>query len=359
MSFRDLTVNNDQNIYVNTIRATSTTNSTSVSTGSAVLSGGLAVSKDIRVGGTIYASPVVNTDTVGLYYTIQGIHYPFLINRIMPDAFIGPFLGYGIVTTLQFVNWKPAGSFKDFCVHFRGWIKPLYTETYTFYLTANECASLYIDNVLIGNSNYNEVSNTVSLDNSIWYNISLEWGQSWYSNSASVQWSSASQAKEVITGSVLKCNPSGYQSLGTTQFDGSVSVLNNFYLSTVGGTPSPLNYYQEGEPFSYQSLGAITSPNLTGTFTRLNNTVFVTFDNVIGSSVSNTYINTNIGSVPTKYRPSVESYCPVIVVSNSANVLGTVIFRVDGSIFIFVNGGDAFIVSGNAGIRKNTVNYTL
>lgn len=76
MSCRDLFFRNPHNLFLNTESVTSSINATSTSTGALVVNGGCGISKDLYVGGNIYAHPIINVDVAGLNYKVHKNIYP-------------------------------------------------------------------------------------------------------------------------------------------------------------------------------------------------------------------------------------------------------------------------------------------
>jgi len=111
-------------------------------------------------------------------------------------------------------NWSnavPPGTTltngRPFAVRWSGQVVPGYSETYTFYVTANSGARLWINDHLLLNSlspippNV-EMSGTMTLTAGMRYNINLEYLSSGSNASVQVNWSSPSTPKQTIPAGV-------------------------------------------------------------------------------------------------------------------------------------------------------------
>lgn len=152
-------------------------------------------------------------------------------------------------------------------------------------------------------------------------------------------------------------------STGALTIAGGVGIgLNTYiggdlYLKTSGYTPTAMNFYREAT-FMEALGGAVFSISLTGTFTRMNNTVFLCFDTINKASEGNFIIYT-AAFIPTEFKPSGTRYCPSMVIDNNNFVSGYVEVGSNGVIQIYVVGATngKFSGSGNAGILANTICY--
>lgn len=135
----------------------------------------------------------------------------------------------------------------------------------------------------------------------------------------------------------------------------STYIIGNLNCSgTIYGTLS-----SSGSPviFNFPIGGAIISPNLTGTFNKVEGQIFMNIDEITNSSLVSSTIYTVIGAIPIEYRPSYNRYLPLLVYNNSAVATGTIEIRGDGLIQIYVGGNNNFSSSGNAGVKSGTITY--
>jgi hypothetical protein len=90
----------------------------------------------------------------------------------------------------------------SFSVRWTGRIKPRYSETYTFYLNSDNGRRLWINNQLVIDQwidNWNvEYTATVTLNADQLYDIKLEYFENYGGASCKLEWSSPSQAREVV-----------------------------------------------------------------------------------------------------------------------------------------------------------------
>jgi hypothetical protein len=108
--------------------------------------------------------------------------------------------------TINF-DWKkaaPASSVKAdlFSVRWTGFVKPAYSQTYTFCVGADDGVRLWIDNKQLVNywkdQSYTERCSTISLKANTKYAIKLEYYENYDTASIKLFWQSASQAKQII-----------------------------------------------------------------------------------------------------------------------------------------------------------------
>ena len=94
-----------------------------------------------------------------------------------------------------------------FSVRWTGFVKPLYTETYTFYTVTDDGIRLWIDGRLIinnwGDHGATENSGSVALTNGVPHEIAMEFYENGGFAVAKLLWSSPSQPKEVIPAAQL------------------------------------------------------------------------------------------------------------------------------------------------------------
>ncbi|MEI7730467.1 MAG: PA14 domain-containing protein [Verrucomicrobiota bacterium] len=133
----------------------------------------------------------------------------------------GEYFGSNNFTTLKFTRTDATVNFDwgtntpgsgvgadNFSVRWSGQIEPRFTETYTFYVTADDGARLWVnDRMILGRTVYSssalEVSGKIALKAGEHYNIVLEYNESTGQAKVRLGWSSPSQAKEIIPQSQL------------------------------------------------------------------------------------------------------------------------------------------------------------
>ncbi len=110
------------------------------------------------------------------------------------------------------LNANPSGTslsnLSQYSVRWSGYVKPLYSQAYTFYVNTDEKVRLWIDGELVidqwnGNVSREYASSPVSLVAGQAYSIRLDYANSSGTGKAVLAWSSASQAKGVVSSSQL------------------------------------------------------------------------------------------------------------------------------------------------------------
>jgi GH43 family beta-xylosidase len=127
-------------------------------------------------------------------------------------------------------NWgnasPVAGVDSDtFSARWTGQLESQYGETYTFYTTSNQGVRLWVDGkLLIDNWDPHEVevdSATISLAAGQKYDLRLEYFEQYGAAQIKLEWSSASQARQVIPAAQLYGSPEGLLGNYTDAFGGS------------------------------------------------------------------------------------------------------------------------------------------
>lgn len=101
---------------------------------------------------------------------------------------------------------------ENFSARWTGKVKPAYTQTYTFYTTADDGVRLWVDDVLLidqwhGVYGATQYSATISLTANVQYPIKLEFYDGGYDARIRLEWSSASQPRQVIPAARLFPTP--------------------------------------------------------------------------------------------------------------------------------------------------------
>ena len=122
-----------------------------------------------------------------------------------------------------------------FSIRWTGQVQPLYSETYTFYSTHNDGARLWVNGQQLVNDWVNhasavEQSGTISLTAGVKYDIVLEYYENTNSASVRLEWSSPSQARQVIPASQL------YPPRGQLAFTGRTSGNDDIFVVNPDGS---------------------------------------------------------------------------------------------------------------------------
>jgi len=119
----------------------------------------------------------------------------------------------------------PGTSFPSdhFSARWTGKVVPLYSETYTFYVTAYDGARLYINNQLVIDAwtpeGQGERSGTIALAANTPYDIVLEYYEDSGAADVHLSWSSPSETKKIVPSSQLIAPSSGPTPLFTADFE--------------------------------------------------------------------------------------------------------------------------------------------
>ncbi|MFC5702668.1 PA14 domain-containing protein [Cohnella faecalis] len=104
-------------------------------------------------------------------------------------------------------NWgtgspAPGVDPDTFSVRWTGYIKPQYSETYTFYTNSDDGVRLYVNNVLVIDNwtdhGLTENSGTITLTAGQKYHIKMEYYDNIFDAVAQLSWSSSSQSKQIV-----------------------------------------------------------------------------------------------------------------------------------------------------------------
>lgn len=142
----------------------------------------------------------------------------------------------------------------NFSAKFEGYIKPKYTETYTFYVTHTHGAKLYVNGLvtpLIDEwSSTGTHSATIALTAGTFYDIRLEWKHTTGNAELRLKWQSTSQANEVISHGALypkTVDRPRYEThpffASPTRLDDAVRTILNLCNSTVQEVNGKLRFF--------------------------------------------------------------------------------------------------------------------
>lgn len=102
---------------------------------------------------------------------------------------------------------SPLDDDKPFSVRLSGYIKPVFSEKYTFYVNANDFVRLWVNDVkLIDAWDYSdsrELSATIDLKAGQYYKIKMEYADAGIYGEAKLYWSSAQQGKDIVSSTFL------------------------------------------------------------------------------------------------------------------------------------------------------------
>ena len=142
--------------------------------------------------------------------------------------------------------------------------------------------------------------------------------------------------------------------------DTATQTLTNktIYFVTSGGTPTALNYYEEGS-FTI-TLSGIWSSSQTGTvyFVKCGNMVILNFPSIYATSTSTNIIG--VSGVPTRLQPARTQGFPIRVYVSGAisTTMGWADWNISGSYNIYATAAGGYFPSGSSnGLYECTVSY--
>ena len=160
------------------------------------------------VGGakTTTNTVAINVSTPSQYSGLLGTYYSLDSSTFTPVSRVD--------STVDF-NWGNQGSpapgiqGTDWAATWQGTVTADYSEDYTFYVTADDGVRLWVNGQLLCDGwqpeGATEYSSTIHLEAGQSYSIRMDYYQVTGPESAKLEWSSASQAREVIPASALSC----------------------------------------------------------------------------------------------------------------------------------------------------------
>lgn len=151
-------------------------------------------------------------------------------------------------------NGSPSSSIGNdtFSIRWTGKIEPLYSETYTFRTTFDDGERLWVNNQLIidqwADQPATEYAGTIALVAGQRYDIRLDYYENGGSASAKLEWSSPSQARQVVPQSQLYSDPPTPTQNGTFSLQTAVSGLS---------TPTAIDFDSTGRMFISEQRGTV------------------------------------------------------------------------------------------------------
>ena len=125
-----------------------------------------------------------------------------IVNSFSGDNMNGKMIKQELITDINLTNYDPLGQTDTYSIEVIGFIKPQYSETYTFYITSNDGDRLWVNNILlhnnwIGNAT-DEASITIPLIAERWYPIRIHNHDTSGVQQLLIQWESVTQTKANI-----------------------------------------------------------------------------------------------------------------------------------------------------------------
>jgi uncharacterized repeat protein (TIGR03806 family) len=263
------------------------------------------------VNSAVASASFVNTAALG---TGTGLKGEFFADHTSANPFTGAPTLVQTNATIDF-DWGTTGpdplvGATNFTVRWTGSVQPQFSETYTFYTSADDGVRLYLNGqLLIDDWNDKPVatthSNTIALAAQQLYSIELDYYQKTSSASASLSWSSASTPFSVVPQTQLypyTNSPPGVVLLapaGGAVYTALASVTATADADAPYNPIDAVNFYANGI-----LLGSLTNAPYTITATGLNaGNYALTAVAVDGSGLSSTSAPVNVTVAPGTGQP--------------------------------------------------------
>ena len=228
------------------------------------------------------------------------------------NDFNGRILWNEIVNTVDFTNYAPAGQASGYSMEVWGYIKPLYTENYTFTITSNDNFRIWINNALVrtgwtSGDHDNIQTDPIALTANTWYPIYIQHVQETSTEKLNLKWESTTQITQTVPQANFAFDNKKLDvSIRNSYFQDSLKLYDstNSNLSTVSVTTAgvlTLSPYSDnvnlpghnGSTTGLQLAGVL----VTATATELNYTDVSTIGTAQASKALVLDTNKDIGSI--------------------------------------------------------------
>lgn len=210
----------------------------------------------------LFSSSSTGDGLIGNYY--NGLNFNTIVGS-KKDANIN--FNWGSTAPVAGINSNV------YSIRWSGLIKPLYSETYTYYVTSDDGCRLYVNDQLVvskwiddGGTTY---SGSISLVAGQKYNIKLEYFENTGDAKCILEWASTSQSRQVIPQSQLYSSELSGDGLSATYYNGmsfNTSVLSrtDATVNFIWGTAAPATGVN-ADGFSVRWTGNV-KPKTTETY---------------------------------------------------------------------------------------------
>ena len=228
------------------------------------------------------------------------------------NDFNGRILWNEIVNTVDFTNYAPAGQASGYSMEVWGYIKPLYTENYTFTITSNDNFRIWINNALVrtgwtSGDHDNIQTDPIALTANTWYPIYIQHVQETSTEKLNLKWESTTQITQTVPQANFAFDNKKLDvSIRNSYFQDSLKLYDstNSNLSTVSVTTAgvlTLSPYSDNVNLPGHN-GSTTGLQLSGvlvtaTATELNYTDVSTIGTAQASKALVLDTNKDIGSI--------------------------------------------------------------
>jgi len=281
----------------------------------------------------------------------------------------------------NWANGSPDASVNidQFSARWTGQIQPKYSETYTFYVTTDDGGRLWINNQLIIDKWKDDggtvVSGTISLTAGQKYDIKLEYYENGGGAKAILEWSSSSQARQVVPQTQLYSNalpvvtitsPANNSnstapaniSLAVTasDADGSVSKVDYYNGTTlIASTTSPFTFAWNNVAAGTYTITAIATDNRGGV--TVSAPVSVT---VNAATVATVYQDCNYGGYAVSLGVGNYTMSQLVALGAKDNDLSSIKVQSGYEVILYADdnfgGASLVITSNNSCVVGNSFN---
>jgi hypothetical protein len=226
--------------------------------------------------------------------------------------FNGRLIYNNVVNNVDFTDFVPSGQASGYSMEVWGYIKPAYTENYTFTITSNDQFRIWINNNLVRtgwtSGDHNNIqTDPIALTANVWYPIYIQHVQETSTERLNIKWESTSQIVQTIPQANFAFDNKDIDvSMRNSHFQDSIKFYDstNSNVSSVGVTTSgvlTLSPYSNNVNLPGHD-GSTTGLHLAGTLvtataTELNYTDVTTIGTAQASKALVVDANKDIGSI--------------------------------------------------------------
>jgi len=185
------------------IKIFGTVDATGVTSGSLVTNGGISCTKNIYCGYAITAYDNITSNGYGLYYKVFDTTGLLPVNPDNPNIFAGRCLGTNIKRDLMaYSSITMFGISSNMSMMFYGFLNISVAATYTFYLSCDDYANLFLNGQKILSVFYTQGEVTSAMINLAvgYYPLYIEYWAYGATNTLYVSWSSTNFTKKYLRG---------------------------------------------------------------------------------------------------------------------------------------------------------------
>ncbi len=262
------------------------------------------------------------------------------------NDFNGRIIKNDLITSIDFTDYEPDGQTENYSMEVWGYIKPLYTEDYTFVITANDHFRLWINNQLVKTNwstgdHLNIQTDPISLTANTWYSIYIQHRQDTSTQKLSVFWQSETQISEIIPSTSFAYDNKEI-SIATRQIYAQDSMT---FYDTMNGYQSTVSVNSSGDLLinSHSDNVNIVNHNGSSTGLQLNGTL------VTATATELNYVDTTQGTAEASKALVLDAGRNI---SNINNLTMTGNAQVNSTVDATNSTSGAVTVAGGVGIAK-------